>query len=411
MSELERGVDSTLSASATASQSTVSASLGKAPQPNIEQTSSRSDTVSVDYEFTCPLSISTKGIRTTNVRIERAKDARLGSRVHVQAVVSSLSTTLHDRLRATSTMSAEGECILVLEVGGSIWDLGMVSAELSVVVPISDGPSDDHIEHPGIRISVPNGAIGATMLGNTHIRYLDLATNHGPAHLSDIAVGTLKLAAHNGNITVHDVCADSEINISGKAAWMDIDDVKASELVATSSDALISLKDVEAGVVSATTTNARIGLGNIKAGTLTVNTVNGDVLASSVQAAACEVKATKGNIEGNWCPTKKLYLSTTEAKIAVQVLLDAEESLEMALSSKNGPVDIDLPASFSGGFSLQTTGYYKAFIRTHAKVKESPVLHVSKPDMKTGVLSSGAMRHSLKAITEEAPVTVNFGSM
>ncbi|KAJ2615334.1 hypothetical protein H4S08_001298 [Coemansia sp. RSA 1365] len=411
MSELERGTDTTLSARATVGQCAVSASLAEAPRPSIEQTSSRSDTVFVDYEFMSPLIISTKGIRTTNVRIERAKDARLGSCVRVQAVVSSLSTTLHDRLRATSTMSAEGECTLVLEVGGSIWDLGMVSAELSVVVPISDGPSDGHIEHPGIRISVPNGSIGATMLGNTHIRHLDLATNHGPAHLSDIAVGTLNLAAHNGNITVHDVCADRVINISGKAAWMDIDDVKASELVATSSDALISLKDVEARVVSATTSNARIGLGNIKAGTLTVNTVNGDVLASSVQAAACEVKATKGNIEGDWCPTKKLYLSTTEAKIAIQVLIDAGESLEMALSSKNGPIDIDLPASFSGGFSLQTTGYYKTFVRTHSKVKASPVLHVSKPDMKTGVLSNGVMRHSLKAISEEAPVTVNFGSM
>ncbi|KAJ2080592.1 hypothetical protein H4R24_002955 [Coemansia sp. RSA 988] len=411
MSELERGTDSTLPTKPAARQSATTSSLVEAPRPSIEQTSSRSDTVSVEYEFTCPLSISTKGIRTTNVRIERAKDARLGSRVQVLATISSLSTTLHDRLHATSTINAEGECVLALDVDGSIWDLGMVSAELSVVVPISDGPSDGYIEHPGIRISVPNGSIGATMLGNTHIRYLDLATNHGPAHLSDIAVGTLKLAAHNGNITVHDVCADCEINISGKAAWMDIDDVKAVELVATSSDALISLKDVEAKIVSATTTNARVGLGNIKAGTLTVNTVNGDVLASSVQAVACDVKATKGNIEGNWCPTKKLYLSTTEAKIAIQVLIDAEESLEMALSSKNGPIDIDLPASFSGGFSLQTTGYYKTFIRTHSKVKESPVLHVSKPDMKTGVLSNGTMRHSLKAISEEAPVTVNFGSM
>ncbi|KAJ2355807.1 hypothetical protein GGF43_002461 [Coemansia sp. RSA 2618] len=383
----------------------------RAPQPTIEQEGSRSDSITVDYDFERALSITTKGIRTTNVRIEKASSAWLKNRVHVKAQISSISTTLHSRLHVRSNINPDGEYGLALEVDSSLWDLGWTSAEVTVTLPIAGDSAEAQLEHPGIRIAVPNGAIGATMLGNTSIRCLELATNHGPAHLSDIAVGTLKLTAHNGNITIHDVCAQDTVVIIGKAAWMDIDDVKAATLSVTSTDAIISLKDIDAKMVSATTTNARIGLGNIKAGTLTAGTSNAEVFASNVFVDACEVNVTKGNIEGDWSPRKKLYLSTTEAKIAAQVLVDQSESLEMTLRSTNGPVQVDLPATFSGGFSLQTTGFYKTFIHTDPKVKASPVLHVSQPDSKTGVLSTGSMRHSLKVITKEAPVTVNFGSL
>ncbi|KAJ1831603.1 hypothetical protein LPJ63_004156 [Coemansia sp. RSA 2711] len=380
--------------------------MASAPQPAVEQTSSRSDTVSVSYDLTRPLAIATKGIRTTNVRIERAANVHLADHVLVKAQVSSVSTTLHGRLHARSSVTSDNEYSLALEVDSSLWDLGFTNAEVTVVLPASDTA----MEHPGIRIAVPSGAIGATMLGNTSIRALDLSTEHGPAHLSDVAVGTLKLAAHNGNITVHDVCAQGAVEIVGKAAWMDIDDVKADTVTATSTDAIISLKDIEAKIVAASTSNARVGLGNIKAGTLTASTNNAEVFANKIFVDVCEIKVTKGDIEGDWCPRKKLYLMTTEAKVAAQVQIDSE-ALEMTLCSKHGPIQLDLPATFSGGFSLQTTGYYKTFIHTDSKVKASPILHVSQPDHKVGMLSSGTARHSLKAITEEAPITVNFGSL
>ncbi|KAJ1852915.1 hypothetical protein IW147_003184 [Coemansia sp. RSA 720] len=383
----------------------------QAPQPAIEQEGSRSDIVTVNYDFERPLHIATSGIRTTNVRIERASTGWLKDHVHVRAQVSSISTTLHGRLHARSDIT-NGEYSLTLKVDSSLWDLGWTNAEVTIVLPINGDESDNaQLEHPGIRVAVPNGSIGATMLGNTSIRSLELATDHGPAHLSDIAVGSLKLTAHNGNITVHDVCAQDAVEISGKTAWMDIDDVKATSLRATSVDAIISLKDVDAKEVWATTSNARVGLGNIKAGTLSVSTTNAEVFANNVFVDACEVNVEKGDIEGDWSPRKKLYLSTTEAKIAAKVLIDPNESLEMTLRSTKGPVVVDLPATFSGGFSLKTTGFYKTFIHTDPKVKASPVLHVSQPDSKMGVLSSGDMRHSLKVITEEAPVTVNFGSL
>ncbi|KAJ2713874.1 hypothetical protein H4R19_002034 [Coemansia spiralis] len=383
--------------------------LASAVQPAVERTSSRSDTVAVEYGFGSPLAVVSTGIRTTNVRIERAVGSQLGPHVRVVATVSSWSTTLHSRLHVGSSIGADGECVLELKVDGSVWDLGMTSAEVVVTLPVHESAAG---EHPGIRVSVPNGAIGATMLGDMPLRYLDLRTAHGPAHLSDIAVGTLRLAAHHGNITVHDVCATGAIEIAGQGAWMDIDDVRAERLTATSSDATISLKDVNAKAIAAATTNARVGLGNVKAGTLEVHTTNGGVVASCVAAAACNVTTTNGSIEGDWQPTSKLFLVTSNAKIAAQVLLDtAETHLEMAFVSKNGPVQVDLPASFSGGFALETTGYYKAFVFTHPKVKANPVLYVTKPDKKTGVLNSTGMNHALKASTEEAPVTVNFGTL
>ncbi|KAJ2807631.1 hypothetical protein H4R21_000394 [Coemansia helicoidea] len=382
--------------------------LAGAPQAAVERASSRSDTVTVEYGFGSPLAVVSTGIRTTNVRIERAVGSQLGPHVRVSATVTSWSTTLHSRLHVGSTIGADGECVLELKVDGSVWDLGMTSAEVVVTLPVHESATG---EHPGIRVSVPSGAIGATMLGDTSLRYLDLSTDHGPAHLSDVAVGTLRLAAHHGNITVHDVCATGAIEITGNGAWMDIDDVRAAQLTATSSDAIISLKDVSAKAVTATTSNARIGLGNIRAGTLEVHTTNGGVAANSVAAAACNVTTTNGSIEGDWQPTSKLFLVTSDAKIAAQVLLDTAEELEMAFVSKRAPVQVDLPPSFSGGFALETTGYYKTFVYTHPNVKANPVLYVTTPDKKTGVLDSTGMHHSLKATTEEAPVTVNFGSL
>ncbi|KAI9477624.1 hypothetical protein BX667DRAFT_506733 [Coemansia mojavensis] len=378
------------------------------PQPNIEHTGSRSSLVTAQYDFERALSISTTGVRTTNVRIERATSAHSKDHVHIHATISSISTTLSSRLHAQSTVNSKGEYSLAFCVDYSIWDLGFTSAEVTVILPTAD--NSETLEHPGIRISVPNGAIGATMLGDTSIRNLELSTLNGPAHLSDIAVGSLKLTAHNGNITMHDICAQNAVEIIGNSAWMDIDDVKAASLTAASTDAIISLKDIEAKTVVASTTNARVGLGNIHADLLTASTSNAEVFANKIFVDVCEVKAIKGAIEGDWCPRKKLFLTTTEAKISAQVLLEDSE-LEMAFCSTKGAVQVDLPATFSGGFSLQTTGFYKAFIHTSPKVKASPVLHKAQPDYKVGMLSSGAMKHSLKVTTDEAPITVHFGSL
>ncbi|KAJ1886360.1 hypothetical protein LPJ71_009092, partial [Coemansia sp. S17] len=101
-----------------------------APHLEQQQTSSRLDTVTVNYDFSRPIFVYTKGIRTTNVRISKATDTRWGQTVHVEAQVSSLSTTLHSRLRATSRVNERGEYVFALEVDWSIWDLGMTSAEL-----------------------------------------------------------------------------------------------------------------------------------------------------------------------------------------------------------------------------------------------------------------------------------------
>ncbi|KAJ1801452.1 hypothetical protein LPJ59_000290 [Coemansia sp. RSA 2399] len=376
-----------------------------ADSPVTNQPSSRAEEITVDYEYSFPISVHTKGIRTTNVRIERAKDARWGQNVHLEANLTSLSSTLHDRVHTKSTVNAEGECVLDIEVDWSIWDLGLTNAEIRIFLPITEAT------HPGIRVDIPTGAIGVTMLGSTRLKHLDLTTAHGPAHLSDVSADTIKLTAHNGNITAHDITA-KQVEITGKAAWMDIDDVKAERLVATSSDAIISLKDIEATIVSATTTNARIGLGNVKADTLTVSTTNGEVVSGNVYAAACDVKVTNGEIEGNWSPGKKLYLSTSDAKIKAQIFFGSDEQLEIVATSKNAPVQLDLPASYTGGFSLETSGYYKAFIHTHTGIKEQPVLYFSQPDKKVGTIGDRTgKRNSVRIISEEAPVTINFGSL
>ncbi|KAJ1727412.1 hypothetical protein LPJ61_004584 [Coemansia biformis] len=400
--ELEGGGKTDQATLASASQAAAAATVV------VAQESSRSDSVTVEFGFDCPLALLTVGIRTTNVRIEKAGEARLGPHVRVKAIVSSWSTTLHSRLHVSSTVGPSGECVLELEVDGSVWDLGMTSAEITVTLPVHEYAAG---EHPGIRVDIPNGAIGVTMLGDTSIRFLDLKTGHGPAHLSDVAVGSLLLVAHHGNITVHDICATGVVDITGHGAWIDVDDVRAAQLTATSSDAIISLKDIDAKTVSATTSNARIGLGNIRADTLKANTTNGEIAASNVTAAVCSAMTTKGSIEGDWCPTAKLHLATAEAKIAARVLLDSAEHVEMLFVTKRAPIQVDLPASFSGGFSLETTGYYKTFVYTHPKVKANPVLHVAKPDKKVGVLDSTGIHHSLKATSEEAPVTVNFGTL
>ncbi|KAJ2816799.1 hypothetical protein GGI24_005612 [Coemansia furcata] len=367
------------------------------------------DTVTANYDFLRPIFVYTKGIRTTNVRISKAADARWGQTVHVEALVSSLSTTLHSRLRATSKVNERGEYEFVLEIDWSIWDLGMTSAELSIVMPIQDGVGT----HPGIRVDIPSGSLGATLLGNTHFGALSLSTGHGPAHLSDVAAGELRLTAHNGNITVHDISSEGLVEIVGQAAWMDIDDVRAGSLVASSTDAIISLKDIEAKTVSAATTRARVGLGNVKADMLTVTTSDGEVVAQNIFAGVCEVKTSKGAIEGNWNLKKKLYLSTSQAKISAQVVLDSEDndSVEIVLNSTKGPIDLRLPSSFVGGFSLETTGFYKAFVHTVPGSRYQPVLHVSKPDKKAGVIGDGSKRHSLRANTEDAPITVHFGNI
>ncbi|KAJ1772689.1 hypothetical protein IW140_002612 [Coemansia sp. RSA 1813] len=382
-----------------------SASSSRAPQPVIKQPSSRSEEIIVDYEYSSSISVRTKGIRATNVRIERAKDARWGQNVHLETSITSLSTTLHSRVSTKSTINAEGECALEIEVDWSIWDFGLTNAEICIVLPITE------VVHPGIRVDIPTGAIGVTMLGNTRLKYLDLSTTHGPAHLSDVSADTIKLTAHNGNITAHDITA-KQVEITGKAAWMDIDDVKAEKLVATSSDAIISLKDVEATVVSATTTNARIGLGNVKADTLTVSTTKGEVVSSNVYATACDVKVTNGDIEGNWSPGKKLYLSTSDAKIKAQIFFGSDEQLEIVATSSNAPVQLDLPASYTGGFSLETSGFYKAFIHTHTGSKEQPVLYFSQPDKKVGTIGDRTRkRNSVRIISKEAPVIINLGSL
>ncbi|KAJ2416725.1 hypothetical protein H4218_003081 [Coemansia sp. IMI 209128] len=379
------------------------------PAPCLErqQTSSRSDTVAADYDFSRPIFVYTKGIRTTNVRISKATDMRWGQAVHVEALVSSLSTTLHSRLHTISKVGERGEYVFALEVDWSIWDLGMTSAEVTIIMPIQDGIRS----HPGIRVEVPSGSLGATLLGSTHFEALSMSTGHGPAHLSDVAAKELELTAHNGNITVHDISSEGRVEVVGQAAWMDIDDVRAGSLVASSTDAIISLKDIDAKAVTASTTNARVGLGNVKAETLTVTTTNGEVVAENVFAGVCEVKASNGGIEGNWYPKKKLYLSTSQAKISAQVFLESEDSgsVEIVLNSTKGPIDLLLPASFAGGFSLETTSFCKAFVHTASGSKFQPVLHLSKPDKKTGIIGDGSKRHSLRANTDHAPITVNFG--
>ncbi|KAJ1813848.1 hypothetical protein LPJ56_003257, partial [Coemansia sp. RSA 2599] len=226
----------------------------------------------------------------------------------------------------SSLVNERNECELRVEVDWSIWDLGLANAEVSIILPMS---SEEPSVHPGIRVDIPSGALGVTMMGSTRFASLDLSTGHGPAHLSDVAADSIRLVAHNGNITLHDIESAGTVEIIGKTAWMDIDDLHAKDLVATSTDAIISLKDIQANSVRAATTNARIGLGNVNADTLEVSTCNGEVVAGNVFASVCDVKVVKGDIEGNWSPKKKLYLSTSDAKIASQVHLSAESSVEM----------------------------------------------------------------------------------
>ncbi|KAJ1725698.1 hypothetical protein LPJ53_000177 [Coemansia erecta] len=388
-------------------------SSGDAPCPEITQDGSRATRIVLDYDFSSAISLRTKGIRTTNVKVSKASDMRWGSKVHVEVLVSSLSTTIHNRVHVKSITGSSGECELDINVDWSIWDIGLTNAEVSIVLPDSpsvNSKSGDAV-HPGIRVDIPSGALGVTMMGSTRFKNLDLSTGHGPAHLSDVAADSLRLVAHNGNITLHDIEVTNTIEVIGKAAWMDIDDLHTRTLIATSTDAIVSLKDIVATRVTATTTNARIGLGNVRADTLEASTCNGEVVACGVFAAVCNVNVVSGDIEGSWCPGKKLYLSTSNAKIEAQVHLGVDSSAEIVLASKNGPINIDLPASFVGGFLLQTTGLFKTFITTDPSVKISPVLHISKPENKTGIIGDGTKRHSLRAITEEAPVVANFGSV
>ncbi|KAJ2903309.1 hypothetical protein GGI21_004444 [Coemansia aciculifera] len=109
------------------------------------------------------------------------------------------------------------------------------------------------------------------------------------------------------------------------------------------------------------------------------------------------------------------------AKIAAQIVLldsgdksddDGSHSVEIVLNSSKGPIDVSLPASFCGGFSLETTGFYKSFVHTgQGPNRTLPVLHISKPDKKAGSIGDGSKRHSLRANTDEAPITVNFGNV
>ncbi|KAJ2874251.1 hypothetical protein FB639_004126, partial [Coemansia asiatica] len=198
-----------------------------APEPTISQTSSRSTKIELEYAFSAPIFVTTKGIRTTNVRVAKAADTRWGSDVHVEVIVSSLSTTLYERVHAKSLVSERNECELCIEVDWSIWDIGLTNAEVCITLPAS---SEEPNVHPGIRVDIPSGALGVTMMGSTKFRLLDLSTGHGPAHLSDVAADNIKLAAHNGNITLHDIEAAGTVDIVGKSAWMDIDDLHAKNL-------------------------------------------------------------------------------------------------------------------------------------------------------------------------------------
>ncbi|KAJ1937009.1 hypothetical protein FBU59_004882, partial [Linderina macrospora] len=312
--------------------------------------------------------IATNGIRTTNIRIDKAPTGQYGDKVHVIALVSSMSTTLHSRLHLTSKLTAQNEYSLQLDVDRSLWDLGLTSAEIQILLPpplsSDDEGSRSHEErvHPGIRVDIPAGAIGVTMVGYMRFASLDLRTLHGPAHLSDVVADEIRLEAHHGNITVHDCNAKNALKLIGDAAWMDVDDIIADVLEARSTDAILSLKDIQANMLTATTTNARIGLGNIQAGVLAAETTGGEIHAENVQANACEARTTKGRIEGRWIPRQKLYLSTTEAPISAHVLFPADvANVEMVFNSTKAPITVDVPESFNGGFSLQTDNYYKAY--------------------------------------------------
>ncbi|KAJ1958193.1 hypothetical protein EC988_000440 [Linderina pennispora] len=386
------------------------------PKPTVEQTTSRSDTVTVDYDWQHPIFIQTTGIRTTNIRIDKAPTGQYGDKIHVEALVSSMSTTLHDRLHLTSKLSAQNEYSLRLDVDWSLWDLGLTSAEIQIWLP-PPPPSEDescHKErvHPGIRVDIPAGAIGVTMVGYMRFAELDLKTLHGPAHLSDVVADEIRLEAHHGNITVHDCNAKKSLRLVGDAAWMDVDDVIADVLEARSTDAILSLKDIQASTLGVSTTNARIGLGNIKVGTLTAETTGGEVHSEHVQANACNVRTTKGCIEGRWIPRQKLYLSTTEAPISAQVSFPSDvANVEMVFNSTKAPIRVDVPESFNGGFSLQTDNYYKAFVTTRPNNIIQPTLHVSEPDKKAGLFGDGSKRHSLKAETTDAPINISFSGL
>ncbi|ORX66195.1 hypothetical protein DL89DRAFT_295689 [Linderina pennispora] len=347
-----------------------------------KQTTSRSDTVTMDYDWQHPIFIQTTGIRTTNIRIDKAPTGQYGDKIHVEALVSSMSTTLHGRLHLTSKLSAQNEYSLRLDVDRSLWDLGLTSAEIQIWLP-PPPPSEDescHEErvHPGIR--------------------LDLKTLHGPAHLSDVVADEIRLEAHHGNITVHDCNAKKSLRLVGDAAWMDIDDVIADVLEARSTDAILSLKDIQASTLGVSTTNARIGLGNIKAGTLTAETTGGEVHSEHVQANACNVRTTNGCIEGRWIPRQKLYLSTTEAPISAQVSFPSDvANIEMVFNSTKAPI--------------RTDNYYKAFVTTRPSNVVQPTLHVSEPDKKAGLFGDGSKRHSLKAETTDAPINISFSGL
>ncbi|KAJ1935944.1 hypothetical protein GGF37_005800, partial [Kickxella alabastrina] len=131
-----------------------------APHPTIERTTNRSATLTLDYDFKSPIFLHTRGIRTTNVRIAKAVDTRWGNKVHVQILLTSISTTIHDRIHAKSQINERSECALDINVDWSIWDMGLTNAEVAITMPISDLSKISHAVHPGIRVDIPNGAIG-----------------------------------------------------------------------------------------------------------------------------------------------------------------------------------------------------------------------------------------------------------
>ncbi|KAJ1916373.1 clathrin associated protein complex medium subunit [Mycoemilia scoparia] len=352
----------------------------KAPQ--ITHTIADGITIKQKLGFDTPISITSmpNSIKTTNITIypllnygqKSYKHDQNNIHVEIQITSNLLVSPLSsfaDRVKIDIDQDPlTSEWKIDMGVDSSIWDFGMTRAEVIIKVP---HVIDDEYVHPGIKCSVPHGALGAVAIENTTIKYIDFKTKHGSVYLDDvITTDYVRVRANQGNITALNLNCGKYLSVESLDAWIDVDNIEALDTNLNTTNAIISLKSTRSDKIVLKNTNGRIGLSKVEAKTVEAETDQDIITFEYLTADNFKAHTTNGSIEGQLIANGNVDLSTTNSHIITKIgqPLSSKENNDLSVNCKalNSYVSLQLPRRFNGPFDISTTPGNKVSLKLGA---------------------------------------------
>ncbi|KAJ1961898.1 hypothetical protein GGI12_002979 [Dipsacomyces acuminosporus] len=359
------------------------------------------------FDFKHPIYIHSNGVTCNGITIEPDTNPNNQDTVYVTAHVISPTNGIEDRCHFIVRLNDYNEYDFHIDVPWSFWNLMMIQCKISIRLP-----SVALCLHPGIRGEIERGKIEMASLSNVTFGHLNLRTSCGNVSFKDVCVSDFKVVTSDGAMKLRNVVAKDKFDVKTSNYKLELEDIRAQELSATTSNRAIELFSVAAERLRVETSNAPISCRNVEGSDVDLRTSNASIDTVDVVADSLRISTTNAKIGGMWKVRTLLDTYTTNGSIDGTIALaDATSHASIRMSTTNGNIRALLPAgSFRGTVDSMASNGAATIQWSNPQVPQPPMQYLvdTYEYKRVSVGEQGQLVHDLVGKTNNGSIDVRF---